>query len=76
MQKPLGSNVKHVKYALKNILFLHTDRVINLNEGEAAIQAKFGQVTVVNRSMELCSIDEELFNCPIQKGITHYDHHF
>ena len=49
--------------------------MIHINEGEAAIQAKFGQVTVVNRSMELCSIDEELFNCPIQKGNTQYAQH-
>ena len=41
-----------------------------MNDGEAIIEAKFGSVTVVNRTMELCSIDEELFNCPIQKGKT------
>jgi len=44
------------------------EREIGPGAGEAVILAKFGRVVALNQTLELCSVDEELLKCPIEKG--------
>nr|XP_026689750.1 uncharacterized protein LOC113474143 [Ciona intestinalis] len=48
------------------------ERQINKGEGEAVIMAMFGRAKALNQTLELCSVDEELTDCPIKKGFRHY----
>jgi len=46
----------------------YLEREIPQGGGEAVILAMFGKALVLNQTMEMCSLDEELIKCPVEKG--------
>ena len=41
---------------------------IDKGTAEAVIHAMFGKALVLNQTLELCSVDEEMLSCPVEKG--------
>ncbi|CAK8695742.1 unnamed protein product [Clavelina lepadiformis] len=55
---------------LKVVVLVNYTAETQIDKGtaEAVIHAMFGKALVLNQTLELCSVDEEMLSCPVEKG--------